>query len=660
MINKAKLRTDVFITFDIETTTIYTNVTAAGEIQRDAIIYSGQFYDGSEYIQVRTIDEIIKTFGYFRNKYKPDEFNKIAVYVHFLSYEFQFIKSFFKWKNILARDERRIISAETDGFIFRCSYFLSNMSLAKFMQAENVPEEYQKTTLDFNIRRFPWTELTDEEKTYMKNDVVGLYMALQRRIQDCRNQDINYLPYTSTGYVRRMVRKSMFTNVKNILDFKEDRLSFTCFELLESAFRGGNTHCNRFYAGKTVKNVHSIDIASSYPYEMLTKEYPQKFFPLKTKSLKDFYFFKKLGYAIVFTISFKDIMLKSDVYVPYIPYSKCRLTTGKTLQDNGRVFKSEYLQMDITEIDFDIIMDQYTFSEFKISNCWIAKKKPLPDEFKDVIKYLFEQKCKLKGKDDYYYARSKALLNSMYGLMVTNPCKPEFVFAGGGLEQLPLNKQQALEDFYNSRLSFLSYQHGVYVTAYARRSLQEMIDVIGSDFVYCDTDSVKFINYDKHKDAIARINARKLQDNQDYNITVSVDGKDFNLGIFEYEGCSAKFKSFGAKKYIYGSDTDFNITIAGVPKKAGIESIKHSIHTGKIKDPFSVGIGFSFDAIKNTMQYNDYCGQIKTFKIDGHTLTYTDNIASYDCNYTLGYSRDYEELLRILEEKENGNEQYLL
>ena len=651
---------DVFITFDIETTTIYTGTTLTGEIQRDAIIYSGQFYDGTDYVQYRSLAEVVAYFSMLKVKYNTAEKGRVMVFVHFLSYEFQFIKSFFTWEKVLCRDDRRIIAAQTPDFIFRCSFFLSNMSLRKFLESEEVPEEYQKSNMDFSIRRYPWTELTDDEKRYMRNDVVGLHLALSNRIRQCRNEDLNFLPYTSTGYVRRMCRKAMFENKRNILDFREDALTIEQFNLIESAFRGGNTHCNRYRTGQVIRNVHSIDIASSYPFEMLTKKYPMKFYPLKSKTLRDFHLFKKLGYALVFTLTCKDIRIKENVYVPYIPVSKCRMLDKSLLQDNGRVLAADYLQTDICEIDYDIILQQYDFSECKISNVFIAKKKELPFEFRNVVKKLFYDKCILKGKDPYFYGRSKALLNSMYGLLVTNPCKPDYIYsdASGELVALPMDKESKLLEYYYSRLSFLSYQHGVYVTAYARQSLQEMIDLIGSDFVYCDTDSVKFTNYDAHMSDIDALNARKRAENDEHNISVEVDehnisvevdGKAFYMGIFEYEGCSDKFKSFGAKKYISGSDDDFSITIAGVPKKAGHDSIAAAVRSGRLQSPFDIDIGFSFDAIKSTMQYNDYQGIRKEIQIDGHELIYTDNIAAYDCNYTLGYSRDYEMLMRFIE-----------
>lgn len=45
------------------------------------------------------------------------------------------------------------------------------------------------------------------------------------------------------------------------------------FELLREAFRGGDTHANRFYVGKILDNVGSYDRESSYPYELVNKNF---------------------------------------------------------------------------------------------------------------------------------------------------------------------------------------------------------------------------------------------------------------------------------------------------------------------------------------------------------------------------------------------------
>lgn len=43
------------------------------------------------------------------------------------------------------------------------------------------------------------------------------------------------------------------------------------------------------------------------------------------------------------------------------------------------------------------------------------------------------------------------------------------------------------------RSPFLPYAVGVWVTAYARQDLKAFMWIVGRDFVYADTDSVKYI-----------------------------------------------------------------------------------------------------------------------------------------------------------------------
>ena len=59
-ITRSHLRKDLFYTFDIETTTLITGLDEKNHPIRNAIIWSGQFYDGKEYIQTRSLADTIK------------------------------------------------------------------------------------------------------------------------------------------------------------------------------------------------------------------------------------------------------------------------------------------------------------------------------------------------------------------------------------------------------------------------------------------------------------------------------------------------------------------------------------------------------------------------------------------------------------------------
>lgn len=662
---KSHLRKDIFWTFDIETTTIITDYT--DRPIREGIIWSGQFFDGTDYIQVRSLMDVIKQIQLIADD--NDTPYKTCIFVHNLAYEFQFIKDFFDWDNILCTKERNIISAETDKLCFRCSYFLSNMSLEKFLKAENVPEEYLKSKMDYNIMRFPWTELTEDEKIYCRNDVIGLHYAIQNRINNELNQNINNLPLTSTGYVRKDCRKACAASKSNRYRFFKERPDEETFLMLQEAFKGGNTHANKDKANKVIHYVGQKDIQSSYPGVLLLYKYPTRFFDLKPYTQKefDFYLNHSEDWALLIDITFKDLKLKRPLEpVPYISASKCyRLAFNPDPDiveiDNGRILSCAFCSMIITEQDYLIIRKQYDFDE-KIIRVKAAKKKPIMKPIRDMIMKYYTNKTTLKQDENspdydpdiaYRYSKSKALLNGIYGMHVTNPCRPDYVFNNETKLIEPVKKsiEEMLDVYYNSFSNFLSYQVGVWVPAYGRKLLQDGIDLLWnkedpdrSDLIYCDTDSLKYINPEDHEADIEALNQRIIDQCEKKDIYVDFKGQRYYMGIFTDEGIVEKFKTFGAKKYMYGSDDKFKITISGVPKKLGHDCIVKSVEKGRLKSPFDIKTGYVFHDIKNTSEYRDHT-EIHTYEIEGHTVKFASNIAMYPASYTLNFTHDYELLL---------------
>lgn len=707
-ITRSHLRKDLFYTFDIETTTIITGHDNHGNPVRNGIIWSGQFYDGKTFVQVRSLKEVIKRLKLIE-EYNKDNPYKVTVFVHNLAYEFQFIKDFFKFKQILCTSTRRIIAAETDQIVFRCSYFLSNQSLDKFLKNENVPKEFRKTNMDYLVERYPWTPLTPEEEEYCANDVIGLHKAIEHRISQCHNEDINNLPLTSTGYVRKDCRKAVAANKSNRFRFFNEKLDKATFIMCHEAFRGGNTHANRYYANKYLHptdGIGQMDERSAYPAVLIMFDYPTRFTKMKTFKQKEFDFYLKehKKWAMLIKVGFKNIRLKDPeaTPVPYLSSSKCKPLvfhsrkqkgTEKSNKsrkiyhhskqvDNGRVMAAKYLCTTITEQDYLIIRNQYEWEEEKIIDVRVAKKKPIPKELKDqILKYYYDKTTLKQDEDapdfdadiDYNYARSKELLNGIYGMHVTNPCKSDFIFDPETHEIIETmrDEQELLDEYYNSYSSFLSYQVGVWVTSYARAWLQEGIDACfnpktgKSDLVYVDTDSCKYLNPKMHQKAFDNINARREKLAEKRGAYVDYEGKRYYLGIFTEEPKAVGFKTWGAKKYIYSyiknekdgtSHLDFKITISGVPKKKGKAAIKKKLIEGKIKNFDDIDTGFVFRSVKTTSCYMDH-RSLQEYEIEGHKVYYQSNIAMYPASYTLGLTAEYEMLLYffsdILEEEIN-------
>ena len=158
-------------------------------------------------------------------------------------------------------------------------------------------------------------------------------------------------------------------------------------------------------------------------------------------------YFVGLGYAVGGLYQFKGLRVKNKkTPIPYLSLGRTdtlmfreeekeitvrgKKKTKKEIiplvkLDNGRILESYYTEVALTEIDLRIVLQQYDFDEIGILDCMVAQKDYLPKEYRDVIQSYYENKTKLKGDDtdqgQYLYAKSKNMLNSVYGMTATDP-----------------------------------------------------------------------------------------------------------------------------------------------------------------------------------------------------------------------------------------------
>ena len=211
----------------------------------------------------------------------------ICIWVHNLSYEFQFLRAVYDFSpaEVFAVKSRKVLKLDFSELMIemRCSYIHSNMSLKEY--AEKMGATYGKQTgdLDYNKIRFPWSPLTSRELWYCICDVKSLVSALN--IEMAHDGDnIATIPITSTGYIRRDVRKALYSSR---FPYWAVTLTPELYTLMREAFRGGDTHANRYRAGLLIHGVHSLDRSSSYPGVMCHKMFPKtKFFPVKERMME--------------------------------------------------------------------------------------------------------------------------------------------------------------------------------------------------------------------------------------------------------------------------------------------------------------------------------------------------------------------------------------
>ena len=595
----------------------------------------------------------------------------LICYVHNLSYEFAFLCGVIHCEDIFATGSHKILLFKYGHIHFRCSFQLTGTGLNNLTKMWKV--EHQKLSgdeFDYNAVRYPWTELTYEQEQYCINDVIGLIESI-RALMAYHGDNLLTIPLTKTGYVRRDMKDAFKVEDKKYKQYKaagdlfkkQRNKCFTyykrqdlqpdkdLYKILNDAMRGGNTHGNRFYAGKVVRGACGKDRCSSYPDVLINSQ-----FPIKP--------FKKCGYCSVFDLDklhakkvpfvcyavFHNIRLKDKLNpCPYIPFDKCHNIMAPWL-DNGRVLTSSYLEIAITDIDYHIIRDQYIYDDVIITECYTSKYGFLPDCVRKVVFNYYRIKTEYKGVEDKAdeYRINKENANSCYGMMATNPVRPQLVFdeATGQFNYDLENYDIDAELQRNKKKAFLPYQWGVWTTAWARYYLQLAIDACGSYFIYTDTDSVKHIQDDEIDKKLAKINVNILRTSIAHNAYAKdIHGKTHYLGVFEPEGNYFKFATLGAKKYIYEDDKGLHIVIAGVNKKVGAKELQEIAEKSNM-DPFKLfcqkNITFS-EAGGTEAKY--YYHDPYVVKREGRDLLITSNVRIKKHEYQLGVSDEYEALL---------------
>src|SRR5699024_1043842 len=405
--------------------------------------------------------------------------------------------------------------------------------------------------------------------------------------------DITKLPLTNTGRVRTFVRnhcyytstnhrktsKGKYVNYRKIMgDLTVDR---DIYLMLKTAFMGGFTHANALYSGQVLEGVTSIDFNSSYPSVMVSEKFPMSRFKLHEGELTITQL-KELTIlnCLVFKARFHNIRRKITQET-YISESKC-FQLVKPLIDNGRVLEAEILATTITEIDFEIMEQVYEWDELEISNLYYSRKAHLPKSIIEAVLELYQDKTVLKGVKckEVEYMLSKGMLNSVYGMTVTDIAKDNHVYKGDSWGLEPVNIDEELEHYNQSKNRFLYYAWGVWITAYARRNLWTGIMAVGDDYVYSDTDSLKLLNYENHAEYIKwfdeQIYKKMVHVCKRYKLDVELLSPSNQLGDVEvlgewdYEGTYDRFKTLGAKRYIHQEGEKLEITVAGLGKQVGV------------------------------------------------------------------------------------------
>lgn len=301
-------------------------------------------------------------------------------------------------------------------------------------------------------------------------------------------------------------------------------------ELLKSYYGG---RCEAFYIGQVNNYIAELDYNSMYPYVMLNNKYPVSENYISIKPQEKVY------------ISQIKVKIKENVKFPILPYRDKKLffpvgefTTYATsaeikkAQDENQIEKITYLKT------FNFANVEFIFSDF--------------------VNYFYGKRKVFKDNGDIFNSNLyKRLLNSVYGRFCMN--KEMKVLTAitkeneNNIERL--NDEIGYLTIENNSDKYKNYAIGIFITAYARIKLYELIKQAEQKkykILYCDTDSVYFSS---------PLNLNTFVNNvyNDFCINSALGNLSFNLYL------SGNFQN--AKMYFLKSIGDIEkIKIKGVPK----------------------------------------------------------------------------------------------
>lgn len=676
---------NIVCAFDIETSLIKTGEHNVGSLkdprvidEYNAVMYIWQFQLGPDITVIgRTWDEFNVFVSQILESLEDDE--RLMVFVHNLSYEWQFLRDpaiFGKNVNeesvfcVKSRTPVRFLCCG-DKLEFRCSYLHSNMSLGEFTDKMQVAHgKLSGDEFDYTKRRYSWTPLSDRELEYCANDVIGLVECIYKEMA-VDNDTLYTLPLTSTGYVRRDIKKAIR---KLPHDYVSKQLpDYPTYQMLREAFRGGNTHASRYYSDKRIDaDITCLDISSSYPNVLINRMFPVSAFrEIERDCLTIDHIIGLIGKgrATLTRIAMFNVELRDPFWpVPYLARDKCRNIFGADY-DNGRIISAKYLETTVTDIDLQILIEEYD-ADIEVLDGMFATYGYLPDEIRDVIRYYYRMKTELKGVEDQavFYAKMKNKLNAIFGMAAQNPVRLEEAYRNADYEtgihykddaknRLWLSELDALESGVdileiahreNIGKSTMPYQWGVWCTAHARDCLESMIKIAEPErFLYCDTDSVYYYGSVSFADYNKRAIADSIKNNA---YAVDQKGVAHYMGVLEVDKELKSFKTMGAKKYCFiDQHGELHITIAGVNKRKGAEEMTEyaKAHPGMKDGLDAMTENFVFsDAGGTESVYNDE--PIEELDIDGRKIYVPMNVAIKPSTYKVGLGRDYKALLNFL------------
>ena len=569
-------------------------------------------FDG-ESLLFRKPTELMAWYNSLVEKYNLNFLKRITTIIHNASYDLSYLLPYIK---AYLPNERpyglfdspnKIIMYRQGCFEFRCTFRLTNETLAKWSNEMAVEHPKKVGMYNYNKILFQDSKLSKKEIEYGEWDVFSMKEAFEKQLK-LFHDDVTTVPLTSTGYIRRILRKaSRKDKYYRGKYFTDTQLNLEQYNMCLNSFSGGYVHCNRFVKAQLLDQkyfekfgcTHGAlrDFRSQYPKHLMQGLLPigkpiiyydiknpiQRAININIDKILDLYpEFSSITKMRVYALELKD---EDKTTMPIFQTAKMYNKTDDIYyhEDNGRLLKmyKGHFETYVDNHTLKIIKEQYN-GKIVIEKVLIFKNGYLPECLQAPIDSLFLEKTEYKDK---YFEKQekfgefanktiaakqdldaiKKLLNGCFGCFAMKPIRVNYAVNTTGKMSDDM-KQATLEEYYAKYNNFLAYQLGIFVPALARAELFEYIDLIGQEkILYTDTDSLYYITNDEIEKKIEVLNKVKEEHSK---YVIDSKGNKVLYEAFEKQAEFKAFKGLHSKCYGYVStDGVLKITISGVPER---------------------------------------------------------------------------------------------
>lgn len=340
---------------------------------------------------------------------------------------------------------------------FRDSFKKLPMSVSAIAKAWKLPE--QKGEIDYKLYRAPGHVMTDEERSYITNDVVIVAKALKQQF----DSGMSKLTVGADSLAMYKTLNPDFSAEFPVLNMEVDAN-------IRRAYRGGFTYADPRFSKKVTRGGRVYDVNSLYPSVMYDRLLPYGEPVWRPGPYK---------YDPNYPLAVMGLVFSADIKPDHIPCIQ--------IKGSSYFMPSEYqshlkcVEMYASNVDLDLWNDQYDMDVHEWLGGWYFHGSR--GMFCSYIDHWMNIKMKSTGG---LRQIAKLHLNSLYGKFATNPdVTGKFPVLEKNVLALRLGPEETRDPVYTAM--------GVFITSWARDVTIRAAQAHYGSFAYADTDSLHLL-----------------------------------------------------------------------------------------------------------------------------------------------------------------------